>query len=126
MSEDDQDHETLYLKETHLGIERKCSSITVSSTSSLEAEVDFTVLMDLHTGMEEFSRGMMELGERPMSPDVGLSLSIDLQGTPPPLVSAPLTGASSSPPTKQLHTEEVRHHEVKYTSKWTVWVQVGL
>uniref|UniRef100_A0A674DX88 Protein 4.1-like n=1 Tax=Salmo trutta TaxID=8032 RepID=A0A674DX88_SALTR len=111
VSEDDQDHETLYLKETHLGIERKCSSITVSSTSSLEAEVDFTVLMDLHTGMEEFSRGMMELGERPMSPDVGLSLSIDLQGTPPPLVSAPLTGASSSPPTKQLHTEEVRHHE---------------
>ncbi|XP_055748323.1 band 4.1-like protein 1 isoform X5 [Salvelinus fontinalis] len=111
VSEDDQDHETLYLKETHLGIERKCSSITVSSTSSLEAEVDFTVLMDLHTGMEEFSRGMMELGERPMSPDVGLSLSIDLQGSPPPLVSAPLTGASSSPPTKQLHTEEVRHHE---------------
>uniref|UniRef100_A0A8C7DRA2 Protein 4.1 n=1 Tax=Oncorhynchus kisutch TaxID=8019 RepID=A0A8C7DRA2_ONCKI len=95
VSEDDQDHETLYLKETHLGIERKCSSITVSSTSSLEAEVDFTVLMDLHTGMEEFSRGMMELGERPMSPDVGLSLSIDLQGTPPPLVSAPLTGAST-------------------------------
>ncbi|CDQ76239.1 unnamed protein product [Oncorhynchus mykiss] len=122
VSEDDQDHETLYLKETHLGIERKCSSITVSSTSSLEAEVDFTVLMDLHTGMEEFSRGMMELGERPMSPDVGLSLSIDLQGTLPPLVSAPLTGASSSPPTKQLHTEDVRHHEVKYTSKWTVWV----
>ncbi|XP_064849584.1 band 4.1-like protein 1 [Oncorhynchus masou masou] len=111
VSEDDQDHETLYLKETHLGIERKCSSITVSSTSSLEAEVDFTVLMDLHTGMEEFSRGMMELGERPMSPDVGLSLGIDLQGTPPPLVLAPLTGASSSPPTKQLHTEEVRHHE---------------
>ncbi|XP_036844139.1 band 4.1-like protein 1 isoform X1 [Oncorhynchus mykiss] len=111
VSEDDQDHETLYLKETHLGIERKCSSITVSSTSSLEAEVDFTVLMDLHTGMEEFSRGMMELGERPMSPDVGLSLSIDLQGTLPPLVSAPLTGASSSPPTKQLHTEDVRHHE---------------
>uniref|UniRef100_A0A3B4DGX8 FERM domain-containing protein n=1 Tax=Pygocentrus nattereri TaxID=42514 RepID=A0A3B4DGX8_PYGNA len=57
VSEDDPDPETLYLKETHLGIERKCSSITVSSTSSLEAEVDFTVLMDLQTGMEEFSRG---------------------------------------------------------------------
>ncbi|KAG7268051.1 hypothetical protein CRUP_024983, partial [Coryphaenoides rupestris] len=42
-SEDDPDHEALYLKETHLGIERKCSSITVSSTSSLEAEVDFTM-----------------------------------------------------------------------------------
>uniref|UniRef100_A0A665T0V5 Si:dkey-178k16.1 n=1 Tax=Echeneis naucrates TaxID=173247 RepID=A0A665T0V5_ECHNA len=73
VSEDDQDHEILYLKETHLGIERKCSSITVSSTSSLEAEVDFTVLTDLQTGMEEFSRGMSELGERDLSPDGGLS-----------------------------------------------------
>uniref|UniRef100_A0A3Q2YDC9 Band 4.1-like protein 1 n=1 Tax=Hippocampus comes TaxID=109280 RepID=A0A3Q2YDC9_HIPCM len=73
VSEDDQDHEISYLKETHLGIERKCSSITVSSTSSLEAEVDFTVLTDLQTGMEEFSRGMSELGERDLSPDGGLS-----------------------------------------------------
>ncbi|KAG5835700.1 hypothetical protein ANANG_G00246780 [Anguilla anguilla] len=69
--EDDQDRETLYMKETHLGIERKCSSITVSSTSSLEAEVDFTVIMDLHTGMEEFSKGMTELGERDRLPEVG-------------------------------------------------------
>uniref|UniRef100_A0A8C9YE66 Band 4.1-like protein 1 n=1 Tax=Sander lucioperca TaxID=283035 RepID=A0A8C9YE66_SANLU len=94
VSEDDQDHEILYLKETHLGIERKCSSITVSSTSSLEAEVDFTVLTDLHTGMEEFSRGMTELGERGVSPDVGLCFGMDFlqqQGPsepPPPLVSA--------------------------------------
>ncbi|XP_063063886.1 band 4.1-like protein 1 [Engraulis encrasicolus] len=64
VSEDDPDHELLYPRETHLGIERKCSSITVSSTSSLEAEVDFTVLMDLQSGMEEFSRGMSELGEK--------------------------------------------------------------
>ncbi|XP_066558695.1 band 4.1-like protein 1 isoform X5 [Amia ocellicauda] len=70
-SEDDQERETLYLKETHLGIERKCSSITVSSTSSLEAEVDFTVIMDLHTGVEEFSRGMSELGDRDRLPEVG-------------------------------------------------------
>ncbi|KAM9342505.1 band 4.1-like protein 1 [Pholidichthys leucotaenia] len=115
VSEDDQDHEILYLKETHLGIERKCSSITVSSTSSLEAEVDFTVLTDLHTGMEEFSRGMSELGERDLSPDGGLCLGIDLlqqQGPselPPPLVSAPLSrGVSSSPPTKPVFPEEVR------------------
>ncbi|KAF7658373.1 hypothetical protein LDENG_00013870 [Lucifuga dentata] len=115
VSEDDQDHEILYLKETHLGIERKCSSITVSSTSSLEAEVDFTVLTDLHTGMEEFSRGMTELGERELSPDGGLRFSIDLlqqQGPsepPPPLVAAPLSrGASSSPPAKQIQAEEVR------------------
>lgn len=69
MSEDDPEQEMLYPKETHLGIERKCSSITVSSTSSLEAEVDFTVIMDLHTGMEEFSRGMSELGEKDLLAD---------------------------------------------------------
>ncbi|XP_069382837.1 band 4.1-like protein 1 isoform X2 [Paralichthys olivaceus] len=114
VSEDDQDQDILYLRETHLGIERKCSSITVSSTSSLEAEVDFTVLTDLHTGMEEFSRGMSELGERDLSPDGGLCLSIDLlqqhgPSEPPPLVSAPLSrGASSSPPAKHTQTEEVR------------------
>ncbi|XP_061638552.1 protein 4.1 isoform X7 [Phyllopteryx taeniolatus] len=116
VSEDDQDHEILYLKETHLGIERKCSSITVSSTSSLEAEVDFTVLTDLHTGMEEFSRGMSELGERDLSPDGGLRFGIDFlqqQGPSelwPPLVSAPPVsgGASSSPPAKHIQAEEVR------------------
>lgn len=120
VSEDDQDHEILYLKETHLGIERKCSSITVSSTSSLEAEVDFTVLTDLHTGMEEFSRGMSELGDRDLSPDGGLCFGIDYlqqQGPsepPPPLVSAPLSrGASSSPPAKHIQSEEVRP-EVKH------------
>ncbi|XP_031422803.1 band 4.1-like protein 1 isoform X2 [Clupea harengus] len=73
VSEDDPEQEMLYAKETHLGIERKCSSITVSSTSSLEAEVDFTVIMDLHTGMEEFSRGMSELGDRDVLPEMGYS-----------------------------------------------------
>ncbi|XP_072769052.1 band 4.1-like protein 1 isoform X2 [Nerophis lumbriciformis] len=116
-SEDEQDHDISYLKETHLGIERKCSSITVSSTSSLEAEVDFTVLTDLHTGMEEFSRGMSELGERDLSPDGGLRFGIDFlqqQGSSelplPPLVSAhPLSkAASGSPPAKHIQTEEVR------------------
>lgn len=38
--------------------------MTVSSTSSLEAEVDFTVIMDLHSDVEEFSRGMTELVEK--------------------------------------------------------------
>uniref|UniRef100_A0A1A8MM51 Erythrocyte membrane protein band 4.1-like 1 n=1 Tax=Nothobranchius pienaari TaxID=704102 RepID=A0A1A8MM51_9TELE len=116
VSEDDQDHDILYLKETHLGIERKCSSITVSSTSSLEAEVDFTVLTDLQTGMEEFSRGMSELGDRDLSPDRGLCMGIDLlqhQGppeVPPPLAPAPMPRgvSSSSPPAKPVQPEEVR------------------
>ncbi|XP_028309057.1 band 4.1-like protein 1 [Gouania willdenowi] len=117
VSEDDQDHDILYLKESHLGIERKCSSITVSSTSSLEAEVDFTVLTDLQTGMEEFSRGMSELGERDLSPDGGLCFGIDFlqqQGPSellPPLVPAPPprgASSSSSPPAKPIQPEEVR------------------
>lgn len=59
------------MRETHLGIERKCSSMTVSSTSSLEAEVDFTVIMDLHSGVEDFSKGKLEQGERERQPEVG-------------------------------------------------------
>uniref|UniRef100_H3CU46 Si:dkey-178k16.1 n=1 Tax=Tetraodon nigroviridis TaxID=99883 RepID=H3CU46_TETNG len=112
---DDQDHDMPYLKETHLGIERKCSSITVSSTSSLEAEVDFTVLTDLQTGMEEFSRGMSELGDRNLSPDGGLCFSIDFlqpqapPEPPAPLMAAPATrAAGSSPPAKHSGAEEVR------------------
>uniref|UniRef100_A0A3P8TFV4 Si:dkey-178k16.1 n=1 Tax=Amphiprion percula TaxID=161767 RepID=A0A3P8TFV4_AMPPE len=113
VSEDDQDHEILYLKETHLGIERKCSSITVSSTSSLEAEVDFTVLTDLHTGMEEFSRGMSELGERDLSPDGGLCFGIDLlqqQGPseppPPPLPVVPKKPKRSVPVSSSVDRDQ--------------------
>ncbi|XP_024915080.1 band 4.1-like protein 1 isoform X5 [Cynoglossus semilaevis] len=117
VSEDDQDHDISYLKETHLGIERKCSSITVSSTSSLEAEVDFTVLTDLHTGMEEFSRGMSELGERDLSPDRGLYLGIDsfqqqsFSDPPPQFVAPPAPvsrGASSNTAAKHFQTEEFK------------------
>uniref|UniRef100_A0A8C7CF82 Band 4.1-like protein 1 n=1 Tax=Oncorhynchus kisutch TaxID=8019 RepID=A0A8C7CF82_ONCKI len=68
-SEDHERDTVVCMKETHLGIERKCSSMTVSSTSSLEAEVDFTVIMDLHMGVEEFSKSMSKLGER--LPEVG-------------------------------------------------------
>lgn len=83
--------------------------------------MDFTVLTDLHTGMEEFSRGMSELGERDLSPDGGLRLGIDLlqQHVPeilPPLVAAPPPRVSSSPPTRPMRVEEVqpevtRRHE---------------
>ncbi|XP_016302788.1 band 4.1-like protein 1 isoform X1 [Sinocyclocheilus anshuiensis] len=62
--EDDYNREFAGLKDTYLAIERKCSSMTVSSISNLEAEVDFTVIMNLHSGVEEFSRGMTELVEK--------------------------------------------------------------
>uniref|UniRef100_A0A9J8AC61 FERM domain-containing protein n=1 Tax=Cyprinus carpio carpio TaxID=630221 RepID=A0A9J8AC61_CYPCA len=62
--EDDYNCEFAGLKDTYLAIERKCSSMTVSSTSSLEAEVDFTVIMDLHSDVEEFSGSMTELVEK--------------------------------------------------------------
>ncbi|KAJ3602219.1 hypothetical protein NHX12_029978, partial [Muraenolepis orangiensis] len=63
--EEDLERDTLAsMREPQLGIERKYSSMTVSSTSSLEAEVDFTVLTDLHSGVEEFSRGMSPAEEK--------------------------------------------------------------
>ncbi|XP_009072792.1 PREDICTED: band 4.1-like protein 1, partial [Acanthisitta chloris] len=60
--EPDQEKDSVFLKDNHLAIERKCSSITVSSTSSLEAEVDFTVIGDYHgTAFEDISRSLPEL-----------------------------------------------------------------
>ncbi|KAM9647299.1 band 4.1-like protein 1 isoform 10-T10 [Morphnus guianensis] len=60
--EQDQEKDLVFLKDNHLAIERKCSSITVSSTSSLEAEVDFTVIGDFHgTAFEDISRSLPEL-----------------------------------------------------------------
>ncbi|KAM9443747.1 band 4.1-like protein 1 isoform 4-T4 [Clarias gariepinus] len=50
------------LRESHLGIERKCSSMTVSSTSSLEAEADFSAFMEIPGGVEESTRSAVELG----------------------------------------------------------------
>lgn len=55
--------------------------MTVSSASSLEAEVDFTVVMDLHSGMEEFSRGMAELGQKDLQVDMGGEGFEDIPGS---------------------------------------------
>ncbi|KAL4655898.1 band 4.1-like protein 1 isoform X1 [Arapaima gigas] len=112
-SEDDQERETLYMKETHLGIERKCSSITVSSTSSLEAEVDFTVIMDLHTGVEEFSRGMSELGERDHVPEVGRE---DFEETSR-FYSARLMAMQDKSPVDDMHSEETMSNEPPVAKK---------
>ncbi|NXF10959.1 E41L1 protein, partial [Smithornis capensis] len=78
--EPDQEKDSVFLKDNHLAIERKCSSITVSSTSSLEAEVDFTVIGDFHgTAFEDISRSLPELAkDKSETEDEGL---VSLQHT---------------------------------------------
>ncbi|XP_038872541.1 band 4.1-like protein 1 [Salvelinus namaycush] len=111
-SEEDHERDTVvFMKETQLGIERKCSSMTVSSTSSLEAEVDFTVIMDLHTGVEDFSKGLSELGEREWLPEVGRD---DFEETSR-FYSARLMGSHDMSAVEEMplvHREERVRHEV--------------
>ncbi|KAK6318935.1 hypothetical protein J4Q44_G00101460 [Coregonus suidteri] len=113
-SASEEDHErdmVVCMKETHLGIERKCSSMTVSSTSSLEAEVDFTVIMDLHMGVEEFSKSMSKLGELGKRlPEVGRD---DFEETSR-FYSARLMVSHDMSPVEEMppvHHEEGVHHE---------------
>ncbi|XP_070814624.1 uncharacterized protein [Chaetodon trifascialis] len=113
-SEEEQDRDTVAcMRETHLGIERKCSSMTVSSTSSLEAEVDFTVIMDLHSGVEDFSKGMTETGERERQPDVGRE---DFEETSR-FYSARLMGSRDKSPIEEKLPEEGTHHEPPVAKK---------
>ncbi|XP_046880676.1 band 4.1-like protein 1 isoform X5 [Hypomesus transpacificus] len=108
VSEEDQERDTsVCMKETHLGIERKCSSMTVSSTSSLEAEVDFTVIMDLHSEVGQFSEGMSELGAKEHQPEVGRE---DFEETSK-FYSARLMGSHDKFPVEQRPPEERVHHE---------------
>lgn len=110
VSEEDQERDTsVCMKETHLGIERKCSSMTVSSTSSLEAEVDFTVIMDLHSEVGQFSEGMSELGAKEHQPEVGRE---DFEETSK-FYSARLMGSHDKFPVEQRPPEERVHHEVE-------------
>ncbi|XP_033481375.1 band 4.1-like protein 1 isoform X5 [Epinephelus lanceolatus] len=113
-SEEEQERDTVAcMRETHLGIERKCSSMTVSSTSSLEAEVDFTVIMDLHSGVEDFSKGMSELGERERQPEVGRE---DFEETSR-FYSARLMGSRDKSPIEEKLPEERTHHEPPVAKK---------
>lgn len=109
-SEEEQERDNVAcMRETHLGIERKCSSMTVSSTSSLEAEVDFTVIMDLHSGVDDFSKGISELGERERQPEVGRE---DFEETSR-FYSARLMGSrDKSPIDGEKLPEEGTRHEV--------------
>ncbi|XP_020488357.1 band 4.1-like protein 1 isoform X11 [Labrus bergylta] len=113
-SEEEQERDTVAcMRETHLGIERKCSSMTVSSTSSLEAEVDFTVIMDLHSGSDEFSKGMSELGERERQPEVGRE---DFEETSR-FYSARLMGSRDKSPMEEKLPEMGTHHEPPVAKK---------
>uniref|UniRef100_A0A8C5H8N5 Band 4.1-like protein 1 n=1 Tax=Gouania willdenowi TaxID=441366 RepID=A0A8C5H8N5_GOUWI len=97
--EEEQERDTVAdMRDSHLGIERKCSSMTVSSTSSLEAEVDFTVITDLHSGTEDVSMGVRELGERERHLQ-------DLEETPR-FYSARLMGSREKYPMEDKFPEE--------------------
>nr|XP_040059046.1 band 4.1-like protein 1 isoform X3 [Gasterosteus aculeatus aculeatus] len=112
--EEEQERDTLAcMRETQLGIERKCSSMTVSSTSSLEAEVDFTVVMDLHSGSEDFSRCMSEMGGRERQPEVGRE---DFEETSR-FYSARLMGSRDKFPMEEKLAEEGAHHEPPVAKK---------
>lgn len=105
-SEEEQERDTLAcMRESHLSIERKCSSMTVSSTSSLEAEVDFTVITDLHSCMEDLSKGMSDLERQP---EVGRE---DFEETSR-FYSARLMGSRDKSPIEEKLPEEGTHHEV--------------
>lgn len=104
----------MFLKDNHLAIERKCSSITVSSTSSLEAEVDFTVIGDYHgSAFEDFSRSLPELDrDKSDSETEGLVFSRDLSKRGPSqddesggIEDSPDRGACSTPDMPQFEVQ---------------------
>ncbi|XP_063153267.1 band 4.1-like protein 1 isoform X2 [Candoia aspera] len=81
----DQERDSVFLKDNHLAIERKCSSITVSSTSSLEAEVDFTVIGDYHSAaFEDFSRSLPELDKEKSEGEAEGQISTEESDGPAP------------------------------------------
>ncbi|XP_029467619.1 band 4.1-like protein 1 isoform X1 [Rhinatrema bivittatum] len=78
--EQDQEKDSVFLKDNHLAIERKCSSITVSSASSLEAEVDFTMIGDFHgMAFEDFAKSLPELDKDKSDTEESPVLSRDLE-----------------------------------------------
>ncbi|XP_061583935.1 band 4.1-like protein 1 isoform X2 [Cololabis saira] len=113
-SEEEQERDTVAcMRETHLAIERKCSSMTVSSTSSLEAEVDFTVLTDLNPGTEDVSKCASEPGERERQPEVGRD---DFEETSR-FYSARLMGSRDKSPMEEKLPEDGPHHEPPVAKK---------
>uniref|UniRef100_A0A8C5LK00 Erythrocyte membrane protein band 4.1 like 1 n=1 Tax=Jaculus jaculus TaxID=51337 RepID=A0A8C5LK00_JACJA len=120
--DEDQDLErdAVFLKDNHLAIERKCSSITVSSTSSLEAEVDFTVIGDYHgSAFEDFSRSLPELDrDKSDSETEGLVFARDLKG--PSSQDDDSGGIEDSPDRGACSTPEMPQFEPVKTETMTV------
>ncbi|XP_010638292.1 band 4.1-like protein 1 isoform X15 [Fukomys damarensis] len=116
----DQERDAVFLKDNHLAIERKCSSITVSSTSSLEAEVDFTVIGDYHgSAFEDFSRSLPELDQdKSDSETEGLVFSRDLKG--PPNQDDESGGIEDSPERGACSTPDMPQFEPVKTETMTV------
>ncbi|XP_012922147.1 band 4.1-like protein 1 isoform X17 [Heterocephalus glaber] len=116
----DQERDAVFLKDNHLAIERKCSSITVSSTSSLEAEVDFTVIGDYHgSAFEDFSRSLPELDQdKSDSETEGLVFSRDLKG--PPSQDDESGGIEDSPERGACSTPDMPQFEPVKTETMTV------
>ncbi|XP_025893127.1 band 4.1-like protein 1 isoform X5 [Nothoprocta perdicaria] len=106
--EQDQEKDAVFLKDNHLAIERKCSSITVSSTSSLEAEVDFTVIGDFHgTAFEDISRSLPELDkDKSETEDEGLVSSQETEKVAPGLEEDLKGGEKVSQPSPEVSQQE--------------------
>ncbi|KAF7645407.1 hypothetical protein LDENG_00204940 [Lucifuga dentata] len=105
--EEEQERDAVGSMREPLGIERKCSSMTVSSTSSLEAEVDFTVITDLHPAAEDLSKAVAE------QPEVGRD---DFEETSR-FYSARLMGSRDKSPVEEKLPEERTHHEPPVAKK---------
>lgn len=113
--EQDQEKDSVFLKDNHLAIERKCSSITVSSTSSLEAEVDFTVIGDFHgTAFEDISRSLPELDkDKSETEDEGLASFRDIDKVVPGLEEDVKGGEKVSQPRPDASQLEVHRDAVE-------------
>nr|XP_033819027.1 band 4.1-like protein 1 isoform X1 [Geotrypetes seraphini] len=98
--EQDQEKDSVFLKDNHLAIERKCSSITVSSASSLEAEVDFTTIGDFHgMAFEDFTKSLPELDKDKSDTEESPMLYQDFEKRP-----------NIQETTKEVFEEKVAHH----------------
>lgn len=70
--------------------------------------MDFTVIMDLQSGVEDCSKGVSELGEKERQPEVGRE---DFEETSR-FYSARLMGSRDKFPMEERLPEEGTHHEV--------------